>query len=298
MVRTATPKTGRVASAFTLLELLVAMTVLSVILVILLSMVDGATRLWRESERRVDSYREARAALNLIASDLQSAFSNGNPGFFVWAETDADIAELVNGAASAQFGDALFFVTALSREAQEFDDTNPAKDKAKSDLCAVGYFLAFDTASQSPSAKKSYNLYRYFLSSDPTFQNIKNGAKFPFYSGAPTASSDSIEVELVARNIVEFKVVPRSIVKTAAGDFDRITDFDSSSTVLPDVVDVTLVAVNEDTASIWKGDATAWQDKASDIFVRNARSFTSRVILPAASSSVNQLPTPTPTPVP
>ncbi|MFV0415202.1 MAG: type II secretion system protein, partial [Chthoniobacterales bacterium] len=48
---------------FTILELLVAITILSVLVVLLLSMLDNTTKLWRTNENRVESYREARAAL-------------------------------------------------------------------------------------------------------------------------------------------------------------------------------------------------------------------------------------------
>ena len=213
------------AIGFSLIEILVAMTVLAVLLVILLSMVDGATRLWRESERRVDSYREARAALNLITDDLSSFYASPDQHFFSVALESSEIEDLVNGAASPSEGHALFFITSLSRSAQD-----PTGNR--SDLCTVGYFLAFGKSSQSATDKGSYNLYRYFLSSDVTFENIEtyvtarsdspeSSLPLPFFSNGSVASANIAEVEIVARNITEFLIEPRELVETTNGAFEK-----------------------------------------------------------------------------
>ena len=204
---------------FSLLELLVAMTVLAVLLGILLTMVNGATQLWRASENRVDSYREARAALNVIASDLQSIFASENPDFFQWAseddgfKTDVKIDDLVSGAAPVEMGDALFFLTSLSTAAQPYTGTSPAKG----DLCAVGYFLAFGRPGLSGDS--TCNLYRQLINSDTTFEAIQStasGSGSPLLEDGTTKPGATITRDgLLARNIVEFRVDAKSYTRTA-----------------------------------------------------------------------------------
>lgn len=277
------------------------MTVLTVLLVILLSMVDAATRLWRESERRVDSYREARAALSVITNDLESSYASTDQTFFAAATKSADIAKLVKNPADSSIGNALFFLTAIPESAQD-----PSGNK--SDLCAVGYFLAFGKSSQSVSDQGSYNLYRYFVSSDDTFKNIKAGGDTPFFDAStPIASTNIKEVEIVARNITRFKINAYDIVNTpATGKFGGLSNFaPATDHPLPDLIDITIVAVNEDMADRWGNDKTAWENppgsSSQEAYELNARTFTTRVYLQGAAranatAKTRAEATPTPTP--
>jgi type II secretory pathway component PulJ len=61
--------------AFTLVEVMVSVTILTGLIFLLFAVVDGTTRVWNQSEQRVDAFREARAALFVIARDLKSAVS-------------------------------------------------------------------------------------------------------------------------------------------------------------------------------------------------------------------------------
>lgn len=64
--------------AFTLLELLVAMAVMSIMLVILLQTTATSLTLWRASEGKISAGREGRGALQLIQQDLQTMFVPAN----------------------------------------------------------------------------------------------------------------------------------------------------------------------------------------------------------------------------
>ena len=56
--------------AFSLVEMLVAMAVTLLLVLILVQIFSGASNTWRRSEQKVDAYREARGALQLMARDL------------------------------------------------------------------------------------------------------------------------------------------------------------------------------------------------------------------------------------
>ena len=62
--------TGYCIAAFTLIELMAATTVLSIILLMMVGMQDQMSKAWSNSNRRTDATREARAAASLMSADL------------------------------------------------------------------------------------------------------------------------------------------------------------------------------------------------------------------------------------
>ena len=64
-------------AAFTLIELMAATTVLSVILLMMVGMQDQMSKAWSNANRRTDATREARAASLLMARDLSTFAMRG-----------------------------------------------------------------------------------------------------------------------------------------------------------------------------------------------------------------------------
>lgn len=237
-VKTSAPHS--VQKAFTLLELLVAIAVLAILVVMMMGLVSSASSLWRQSENRADAYREARAALMIMAGDLGSALSGAtNTNHFVFG--DAAGALLASGSPVHDSNrQAVFFLTSLPATAQD-----PAENK--SDVCQAGYFVAFDRTAMSsnlPGGLPSLNLYRYFVSSDETFRRLAANPVGNIFTNnlIPPAAS----VELLARNIREFRVTPLMVTTSTPA---RYTNFlPSTNRPLPDAVEITLTAVNQEAA--------------------------------------------------
>ena len=192
--------TRHISKAFTLLELLVAIAVMTLLLVLLLNMVDSASSLWRKTENRADSYREARAAIGIMSRDLQNALSsptNANQ-FLINADAYPLLSSVGAGLVQdANTGGAVLFLSALPSKAQE---TN----KNKSDVCEIGYFLALGKSSAVSNAPiNTMNLYRYILSSDDTFARMTDNSQ-PLFPNNLSLSDK--EVELLARNITAFSI--------------------------------------------------------------------------------------------
>lgn len=268
--------------AFTLLEMLVSMTVLSLLLLVLLSMVDGSTKLWRQSENSVDSYREARAAVNMLASDLASIAVTTNTNLFQ-LDTLADD-KLPATTQRPPEASHLFFLSAQPSYAQGKDRANNADPK--SDLCAVGYFLARDETS-SGSGEKTMNLYRYFRSSNDTFRDIirAGGSLVP----DPLLSNPDIGEELLARNITSFKV--RAYKEKEDGTLETFNQ--TAQNPMPDVLEVEITALNNEVAKRVKDWTTAASSPTDDI-KRNARQFTVRERLHPGIARITPTPSPTP----
>ena len=234
--------------AFTLLELLVAMSVLAVLVVMLMGMVDSATKLWRANENRVESYREARAALNLMVSDLKAIFPSTNAVYFS-----------TNAAAEFEASDEdgkIFFLAALPITAQDSD--------SKSDLCEVGYYLKYGRSSLSSAKQETYSLYRYFKESNKTFTNLVNP------SGLFTHTTTN--VELLARNIPSFKL---NYYRVAA---DGVISpwVSGGAQARPDFVEIQITALNNEVAKRLT-QSNEWKNTNASGVAGNRRTFTARV---------------------
>lgn len=245
---------SKISPAFTLLELLVAMAVLSIILVVLMNVVQSATALWRSSENRMETYREARAALQVMASDLANLVPSTNTAHF-----------RTNISSTNQ----LAFLAMLPQSSQGTGDLG--------DVCAVGYFVGY--GSKSPigaGSVQALNLYRFFLGSNATFSNLSNGSS-PF----PTSdfSVSGINSEILARNILGITV--RGLATNAAG-FINWTQSPADPT--PDLLEIELIAINNERANRLKSESD-WEDFRSTTntsdFQKNTKIFTKRIQLNA-----------------
>jgi prepilin-type N-terminal cleavage/methylation domain-containing protein len=241
--------------AFSLLELLVAVSVLSILLVILLNIVQGATSLWRGSENKVEAYREARAALQVMASDLKNILPTTNTDFFRTNLTN-----------SPNIG----FLAALPISSQ--DTTS-----SKSDVCTVGYFLAYNNKSPiaGTSGRQSYNLYRYFVESNETFTNLTANS-----TTALTISFDTNHFEILARNIVDFQTT--YFVTNSSG----LTNWtQSAASPMPQIVEIKVTAVNNERTMRFgaRNAQSEWTIFSTDTnapdYQKNTKTFTTRIPL-------------------
>jgi type II secretory pathway pseudopilin PulG len=128
--------------AFTLTELLISVGITSLIVVMLGQMFSSATALWRTSGQRIDSFRDGRAALQLMAADLSRANIRGDVNMLTLKPPGGDYAT-------------------------EADAVSPIKNTGKSDLCVVEYYLSWSDAT------KTYSLMRRFKNSDTTIDYLK-----------------------------------------------------------------------------------------------------------------------------
>ncbi len=119
-------------AAFTLVELLVASAITILMVAFLGQVLISTTNVWRLADERVDAFRDARAAIQLMTNDLGRANING----------DAQMLTLGGYAPNDPYASEAYAVTAM-------------KNPGKSDLCAVGYYLEWDGTS------KTYSLRRF-----------------------------------------------------------------------------------------------------------------------------------------
>lgn len=166
-------------SAFTLLEVLLSSVILAGMVVLLLVMTDGASRIWGDWERRRGPMREATAALRMMTDDLRCAVITEDPASLMIHE---DVLP-------PHRGDSLFFLVSHARECRQ-----PA---VIGDLCAAGYFIA-------PGDKGEPDLFRFHASGDEVIRALRSNSLTQLYATAAPGRSNT---ELLARNVADLRIL-------------------------------------------------------------------------------------------
>jgi type II secretory pathway pseudopilin PulG len=135
-------------SGFTIVELLVAATITIGIVVLLGTMFGSLSNSASRANHRMDAFRDARAALQMMSRDL-AGLVKAQPA--VYFEIDTDLA-------GPNVRQLCFLAAAKNR---------PAAPAIKGDLCAIKYYCSWD------ATKRAYSLHRYFSDSDVTWSTFK-----------------------------------------------------------------------------------------------------------------------------
>lgn len=125
----------RFLRGFSLLELLVAMAILSMLMTMMFSLLGGTISLWEIGNKRIEAAQTARVGLNIIANDLRRAISDQQVSYTTngtaitntipfWAvPTNAPTTiDLGGGATNADGSGQLFGVLATGKTNQPFEE--------------------------------------------------------------------------------------------------------------------------------------------------------------------------------
>ena len=157
--------------SFTLIELMAASTVLSLVLLLMVGMQDQMRRAWSEANRRTDTTREASAACRMMAEDLASmvfrpkTFDNQRSPAGILSDQYIPFLFSSNGQgpiqiSNAQPGSAYLFAVTSRKAPRNTYET------AQSTLALVGYYIgSWSYTNVNGFALTNYNLYRYYVGS-------------------------------------------------------------------------------------------------------------------------------------
>jgi len=215
----------RIMAAFTLIELMAATTVLSVVLLMMVGMQDQMSKAWANANRRTDATREARAASLLMARDLSTFLLRGK----AFSRFDSFQTNLTNAAVP-------FFITTngsggiapsgATNSAQFFGlIPQPTKGNDPADVALVGYYIALATNTNvNGFTTTSYNLFRYYVAPSNAITLITNWVKTPstdptqLFSNSVFIQSNS---EILARNACNLQIIIYGSTTASSG---RITN--------------------------------------------------------------------------
>jgi prepilin-type N-terminal cleavage/methylation domain-containing protein len=98
------------AAGFTLIELLTSIAILLILVGMLTAAFNTASNTWRAAEKDVERFQDARAALDLIARDLQQVIVNSNIPFFASATNMAFVATVNDDPAAVDLAEVVYWL--------------------------------------------------------------------------------------------------------------------------------------------------------------------------------------------
>jgi len=275
-------ETERSRAAFTLIELMAATTVLSVMLLMMVGMQDQMSKAWSSSNRRTDATREARAAVQMISSDLsglltrQKTNMNNYPGSIAMANMGLPFVYSSNGVNSSgldlpdgmQSGSSFLFGVC----------TKKPRSPTDLDLAIFGYYIGRTNGTNINGFPfTNYNLYRYVVPTNTTVATLNAITTGKINELFPDIATNS---EILARNTCNLRIIfynsQNSGMPVTNGPNYRVFSACSNNFYSGSKIHIELSAYPEDSAQ--KIPLTAWAN--SNNIRAYARSFEFRIDVP------------------
>jgi uncharacterized protein (TIGR02599 family) len=290
---------------FSLIELMVAMGILSVLMLMLTALLDQVQRSWRFSESRISQFREARVAFDVMTKNIGQASLNtywdlrdkdGDglfDGYFRTSElhfVTMPASQLGGSATQQPVGQAVFFQAPLGFSVEYRNLNNLFNGR--------GYFVAFGSDRRfKPGFVQSADRFRYRLmefrppaESNQVFQDgqeerSKNQpqAFTQWFKQAMSVGAGSFEEHLnpLAENILTIIVSPRDSLKAGTANRsetyskiapsyrfdsnDSSDDFTDYAQQVPPLLRVTMVAIDETAAVRFQNGSSPPSELASAV---------------------------------
>ncbi|WP_309397949.1 PulJ/GspJ family protein [Cerasicoccus maritimus] len=212
------------AKGFTLIEILAATGIMTIIILIVLSLTTNVLTVWNRSTGQLTANYEARVALDIMATDLETMVLRNRD--FCWLDVIYD--EPSTSTQIESFDGALpempeiYFMARVEDRPRETSGGLPIYG----DICTVGYALKYQdpvtggTASSS-STFPMFGLYRLLIDSEHTFEDvmgsdqallrdaIMDSGYYDQHGNVGTVNINTISrmENFLAANIVDFSLV-------------------------------------------------------------------------------------------
>jgi type II secretory pathway pseudopilin PulG len=263
-------------AAFTLIELMAATTVLSVVLLMMVGMQDQMSKAWSNANRRTDATREARAACLLMAQDLSTFAMRGKTiGRFSSFPSNLSNTPVpfyyYNGAGGIAPGAASSCAQFFGLIPQANKGNNPA------DIALVGYYIAPATNTNvNGFVTTSYNLFRYYITPSNAAAGIATWLSSPNGTATTLFTNIATNSEILARNACNLQLTFYNLTNTTTNGLNFSNNTSSDAFYGGNKMAIELSVYPEDIAQ--KITNSAWMN-ATNIW-KYARSFEFRIDCP------------------
>lgn len=198
---------------FTLMELMVAMAITTIIVTVLVSITSIALETWNRSRAELRAARQAKSMIDVMAADFQGMVSrrgNTNEWLSAIAENQLPGGKILSTNASKL----IFFTAATDR----YDGKIGTTDDKGGDVSCVGYLLDYrDPMSVSGNEFQTFVLNRLLVNPDKTFEDLLGKpdltAAFSTYSNQLSDPKNFV-CENVFQFTVSFKVEVTTVPAT------------------------------------------------------------------------------------
>ena len=236
---------------FTLVEILIAMAVASLLVVSLLSIVSGSMDVSKQANASMFSKSSAQAALNLMVTDLDSLVVSRNAG---------EVLKFANGSLT---NSSLTLLTTSMVDSYSTDGSgSPGIPRL------VQYVIKYDTTPASYSTK-SFGLYRNVLDTTETFNEVIGNT----LNTIPTNSN------LLVPNVVRMQV--NLYTNYGAGLWTNMETITSTNFPPGVVVEVALTVLDEPYIQRFGDGSRPGNNSEANLIKQYGRTLIRRVSLPS-----------------
>jgi prepilin-type N-terminal cleavage/methylation domain-containing protein len=193
----------RTRSGFTLLELLVAMAITTLIVTVLVSITAIATDTWTRSRTELRASRQAKTMLDAMAKDFESMVTRRNNNF-EWLVAKRSLPKDSGGndpsLPSTNASELVFFTAPTDR--YDGDMSKPG------DVCGVGYLLAYkDPIDSNGTDFTTFVLNRHVVDPNDTFTELLAKLELlPAFDAQYRAKLQETK-NFICENVYQFTVV-------------------------------------------------------------------------------------------
>jgi prepilin-type N-terminal cleavage/methylation domain-containing protein len=233
---------------FTMIELLVAMTITSVIMVVLFSLVGQSSAGFTQTQRAVNTISQARAFIQFFGRELSTRLP------------DTPMIHEKGSGSGVGISDKIAFVRTVSIDEQQ--------SATPGDLNLIHYYVAF---TQDRANTESPKLFRGTMDPGKTQATLTS-------PGTPSLpAADPLLDEPIIPNILSFTATPRYY----DGSPPVLTDWTSTSAAPPSVIELTIRFIDDSSAQRFKTQAE-WDrlaDSPRDSELQIIRTFTRSIAI-------------------
>ncbi|MES2995836.1 MAG: prepilin-type N-terminal cleavage/methylation domain-containing protein [Verrucomicrobiota bacterium] len=237
---------------FTLIELMVAMVITSIIVVVLVSVTRMALDTWNRSRSELRASRQGKALIAAVAKDFESmVYRSGNTNEWLFAELDD-----LSGNDKLEMGNA-FKVVFFSAPTDRYDGKLGTADDLGGDVCAIAYQLAYRDPID-PAATNEFKTYifnRLLVDPKPTFDELLGEPELDDAFGTYESGLDEKDRldgvnNFICENIYQFTLkVELEVTKTSSATPPVTTRHRVALILAPDQVTELRIKGSEMTAS-------------------------------------------------
>jgi len=251
------PRTRR--QAFTIAELLIAATITLVIVLLLGTMFGSLTNTASRANQRIDAFRDARAALQLMERDFAGVVKAPQTAYFALDKRWQDGADAYSAQGNSGPNHQLFALVSARNK-----PTGTVANQI-GDLCAVGYYCRWEG--------NRYTLRRFFRHSIDTFNAIKPQISGSTLNYTPPsllyipANTDDI----LASYVWNLQVTAYKADGTKDTTYPLVIDPSNTAVTLPAAIEIQFDAISPAAARTVLAastDPTDWMDSNSSIYRR------------------------------
>lgn len=214
---------------FTLMELMVAMAITTIIVTVLVSITAMATDTWNRSRSELRASRQAKAMVDTMARDFESIVTRRGNNDFEWLSAVNSVTLPGDGKIqSSNACDMVFLSGSMDRYDGNIGNTDPAKgpvDKG-GDVSGIGYLLDFkDPIDANGTVFKTFVFKRLLVDPDKTFKDLLGKTDLTSAFG-PYKPELAKADKFVCENIYQFSITFHVLVTRtipAAGSAPAIT---------------------------------------------------------------------------